>query len=107
LQHTIGNQALLRMLQTHTEEPDVGLTATASSRFGHNLSQIPLHPPAGPIQAKLATDNSEEEQKGIDVPEEMEEMSGASAQGASAIQRPEPKDARKHQRLHMINVERV
>jgi hypothetical protein len=43
------------MLQTHAEEPDVGLTAVASPRFGHDFSQIPIHPPAaGPIQTKLA-----------------------------------------------------
>jgi hypothetical protein len=55
LQRTIGNQAVLRMLQTHAEEPDVGLTAAASPRFGHDFRQIPLHPPvAGAIQTKLA-----------------------------------------------------
>lgn len=55
LQRTIGNQAVLRMLQTHAEEPDVGLIAAASPRFGHDFSQIPLYPPvAGAIQTKLA-----------------------------------------------------
>ena len=55
LQRTIGNQAVLRMLRTHTEEPDVGLTAAASPRFGHPFSQIPIHPPAaGAIQTNLA-----------------------------------------------------
>ena len=41
LQRTIGNQAVLRMLQTHVEEPNVGLTTTASPRFRHDVSQIP------------------------------------------------------------------
>jgi hypothetical protein len=58
LQRTIGNQAVLRMLQTHAEgaeEPGVGLTAAASPRFGHDFSRIPIHPPtAGAIQTKLA-----------------------------------------------------
>src|SRR5262245_29337522 len=54
LQRTVGNQALLRMLQTHNEEPDVGLTAAASSRFGRDFSRIPAPAPAaGRIQAKL------------------------------------------------------
>ncbi|MEK6372696.1 MAG: DUF4157 domain-containing protein [Acidobacteriota bacterium] len=55
LQRAIGNQTLQRMLQTHAEEPDVGWTAAASPRFGHDFSQIPIHPPtAGAIQTKLA-----------------------------------------------------
>jgi hypothetical protein len=55
LQRTIGNQAVLRMLQIRAEEPEVGLTGTASPRFGHDFSQIPIHSPAvGAIQAKLA-----------------------------------------------------
>ncbi len=55
LQRTIGNQAVLRMLQTHAEEPDIGWTAAASPRFGHDFSRIPIHPPAaGVIQTKLA-----------------------------------------------------
>jgi hypothetical protein len=58
LQRTIGNQAVLRMWQTHAEgaeEPGVGLTAAASPRFGHDFSRIPIHPPtAGGIQTKLA-----------------------------------------------------
>jgi hypothetical protein len=60
LQRTIGNQAVQRMLQTHTEEPDVGLTAAASPRFGHDFSQIPIHSPAAetiqkPLQTKGAS----------------------------------------------------
>jgi hypothetical protein len=55
LQRTIGNQAVLRMLKRDAEEPEVGLTGTASPRFGHDFSQIPIHSPAvGAIQAKLA-----------------------------------------------------
>ncbi len=55
LQRTIGNQAVQRMLQTHVEELNAGLTGTASPHFGHDFSRIPIHPPAaGAIQAKLA-----------------------------------------------------
>jgi len=55
LQGTIGNQAVLRLLQANAEERQAGLTGTAPSRFGHDFSQIPLHPPAaGAIQTKLA-----------------------------------------------------
>lgn len=43
LQRTIGNQAVQRMLQTHTEEVNVGLTGTPSPRFGHDFSRIPVH----------------------------------------------------------------
>ena len=55
LQRTIGNQAVQRMLQTDAEEPEAELTDTASPRFGHDFSRIPVHPPAaGAIQTKLA-----------------------------------------------------
>src|SRR5918999_1312641 len=55
LQRTIGNQAVQRMLQTNAEELKAGLTGTASLRFGHDFSRIPIHPPAaGAIQTKLA-----------------------------------------------------
>src|ERR671932_2039740 len=55
LQRTFGNQAVLRMLQMHAEEPDVGWPAAAAPRFGHGFSQLPLHPLAtGAIQTKLA-----------------------------------------------------
>lgn len=62
LQRTIGNQSVQRMLQTHAEESDVGLTAAASPRFGHDFSQIPIHPPAaGAIQTKLAINKAGDE----------------------------------------------
>lgn len=56
LQRTIGNQTVLRMLQTHAENLNAGLPSTASPRFGHDFSRIPIHPPpaAGAIQTKLA-----------------------------------------------------
>ena len=55
LQRTIGNQTVHRMLQTNTEELEAGLTGMASPRFGHDFSQIPIHPkPLANVQAKLA-----------------------------------------------------
>ena len=75
LQRTIGNQAVLRMLQAHTEELDVGLTAAASPRFGHDFSQVPLHSPAtGAIQTKPVISKLGDEHKVADAPEEMEEI---------------------------------
>jgi hypothetical protein len=62
LQRTIGNQAVLRMLQTDVEKPEAGLTGTASPHFGHDFSRIPIHPPTrGAIQTKLAIDKSGDE----------------------------------------------
>src|SRR5712692_6393152 len=57
LQHLIGNQAVLKMLQTRVEKPVVGLTGMASL-FGHDFGRLPLYPPAaGAIQTKLAISN--------------------------------------------------
>jgi Domain of unknown function (DUF4157) len=55
LQRTIGNQAVLRRLQTNAQELRPGLTGTASPRFEHDVSRIPVHAQA-PItmQPKLA-----------------------------------------------------
>jgi hypothetical protein len=61
LQRTIGNQAMLRMLQTHAEEPGFGLTAATSPSLGHDCSKIPIHPiAAGPIQTKLVINEPED-----------------------------------------------
>jgi len=44
-----------RMAQTQAEELKTGLTGTASPHVGHDLSRIPIYPPAaGAIQTKLA-----------------------------------------------------
>ena len=43
-QRTIGNQVVQRMLQTNAGELEVGSASTASPRFAHDFSQIPLHP---------------------------------------------------------------
>ena len=46
MQRTIGNQAMLRLLQTQAVEPEAGLTGAASPLLGHNFSRVPLQPPA-------------------------------------------------------------
>jgi hypothetical protein len=58
------------MLQPHAEEPDVGLDAVASPRFGYDFNRIPLQASApGAIQTKLAInqpgDAYEQEADGI------------------------------------------
>jgi len=42
-QRTIGNQAVLRLLQSNTEELRPVPDTTATKRFGHDFSRIPLH----------------------------------------------------------------
>src|SRR5215510_12599657 len=55
LQRTIGNQAVLRLLQRNAEERNALLTGTTSPHFGHDFSRIPISPPTtGPLQTKLA-----------------------------------------------------
>jgi hypothetical protein len=50
------------MLQTYGEAREAGLTGTASPRFGHDVSQMPLHPPtAGAIQTKLPLNKPKDE----------------------------------------------
>ncbi|HYN14814.1 MAG TPA: DUF4157 domain-containing protein, partial [Terriglobales bacterium] len=86
-QSTIGNQAVLRMLQTHAEEHDIGWTAAASSRFGHDFSRIPIHPPAtGAIQTKLAINKpgDEYEQEADRVAEQVMRMPEPRLQRACA-----------------------
>lgn len=43
LQRTIGNQAVQQLLQTNAEELEVSATSTASPRFAHDFSRIPVH----------------------------------------------------------------
>jgi Domain of unknown function (DUF4157) len=42
LQRVIGNQAVIRMLQTHAEERETGSTAAESLRSGDDLGRIPV-----------------------------------------------------------------
>jgi hypothetical protein len=41
LQRTVGNRAVLRMLQTDAEELEAGLTATTSHRLREGFNQLP------------------------------------------------------------------
>jgi len=46
---------MLRMLQTHPEEPKAGLTDPPSPHFRYDFGRVPIRPPAArPIQTKLA-----------------------------------------------------
>jgi uncharacterized protein DUF4157/protein-glutamine gamma-glutamyltransferase-like protein len=55
LQSTIGNQAVQRLLKSKPDGSEAVADATASGRFGHDFSQIPVHPRAPvKIQSKLA-----------------------------------------------------
>lgn len=54
LQRTIGNQTVPRVLQSNTDELEVGLASTASPCFAHDFSQIPVHASAhSNIQSKI------------------------------------------------------
>ena len=85
LQRTIGNQATQRMLQTNAEELEVGLASTASPRFAHDVSHIPLHlkSPAN-VQAKLTVGPPGDiyEQKADCVSEQVMRMPEPQLQGA-------------------------
>jgi len=43
LQRTIGNQAVLRLLQSDAEELQLRYATAASKRYGHDFSRIPVH----------------------------------------------------------------
>ena len=86
-QRTTGNQVLLTMMQTDATEHEVGLTGMASPRFGHDLSRIPLYPPAaGAIQTKLAINKlgDEYEQEADRVSEQVMRISELQPQRACA-----------------------
>jgi len=75
------------MLQTNAEELKAGLTGTASPRFGHDFSRIPIHPPAaGAIQTKLTINKpgDEYEQEADRVSEQVMRMPEPQLQRACA-----------------------
>jgi Domain of unknown function (DUF4157) len=114
LQRTLGNQAVLRMLQTvaeSAEEPGK-LMVAASPRFGHDFSRIPVHPPGGPIQPKLAInrpgDEYEQEADRISeqvmrMPEPQLQRACACGGGCPKCQREQPGQA--HGRLQTKRVQ--
>jgi hypothetical protein len=64
LHRAIGNQAAQRLLQTNLEELNPGLTGSASSHWGHDITQIPGNPPpARAIQTKLGINKLGDEQE--------------------------------------------
>jgi hypothetical protein len=59
LRRTTGNQATQRLLQANSEEFEAGSAITASTRFVHDFSQIPLHSKAhASLQPKLKVNGS-------------------------------------------------
>lgn len=101
LQCTIGNQAVQRMLQTHSEELKVGLTGTTSPHFGQDFSRVPIHPPAtGAVQTKLAINKpgDEYEQEADRVAEQVMRMPEPQLQWAGACGGGHPQCPTKQQR---------
>lgn len=87
IQRTIGNQAVRRMLQTDTQEPEARLTGPSSSRFGHDLSRIPVIPPKGDtLRTKLAINKpgDEYEQEADRITEQVMRMPTPKVQRACA-----------------------
>jgi len=85
LQRTIGNQAVQRLVQANAEELHRGSATTASTRFAHDFSRIPIHcPVAGAIQTKLAISQpgDEYEQEANHVAEQIMLMSEPQLQRA-------------------------
>jgi hypothetical protein len=109
LQRAIGNQAIKRMLQTNVEEPKVGLTGTASPRFGQDFSRIPIRPPAvGAIQTKLqiSKPGDEYEQEADRISEQVMRIPEPQLQRACACGGTCPKcQTEGHERLQTKHVE--
>ncbi len=58
----MSNQTVQQLLQTHAEEFEAGSTNRALSRFEHDFSSIPIHPPSvGAIQPKLTISKAGDE----------------------------------------------
>lgn len=69
---SLAQPTVQRMLETNSKELAAEVTNTASPRFGHDFSRIPLHSPAtGAIQTKLAINQSGDiyEQKAVRISE--------------------------------------
>lgn len=56
LQRLIGNQAVQRMLKTHTEGVSDDMTGTTSRHFGHDFSQVRVHADAKASESARAVD---------------------------------------------------
>jgi hypothetical protein len=112
LRRTVGNQALQRILQTHTEGPDVGLTAAESPQYGHDFSRTPIYTPAAAaIQPKLAINQPGDvyEQEADRVSEQVMNMSATQSQRACTCGGDCPKcqtepPSQQHARLQMKRI---
>ncbi len=112
LQRTIGNQAVQWMMQTHAEDLNAALTGRASLQFGHDFSEIPIHPPAAEaIQTKLAINKPEDlyEQEADRISEQVMRMrepqlQRACACGGSCPECRTEQTAREHERLQTKRV---
>jgi hypothetical protein len=64
LQRAIGNQAVQRMFQSNAEKSEAALIRPASSRFGHDVKRIPVHPSnAAEPSTKTANEAPQVEQR--------------------------------------------
>jgi hypothetical protein len=90
-QRTIGNRAVQDILRSQNEQLDTPIRAFTGSRFGHDFSQIPIHPPtAGAIQAKLSINKADDtyEQEADRISTQVSAMpASTAARGAPRIQR--------------------
>jgi len=113
LQSTIGNQAVLRLLQAHTEACNTGAATIALPRLAHDFSRIPIHSPAvGVIQTKLQINRpgDEYEQEVDRLPEQVMKMpepqlQRACACGGACSQCQMEQPSQEHERLQAKHVE--
>ena len=100
------------MLKINAEELKVGLTGTASPRFGHDFSQIPIHPPVVEATgAKLAISKpgDEYEQEADRISEQVMRVPEPQLQGACPCEGGCPRcqteqSAQEHERLQTKRV---
>ena len=113
LQRPIGNQAAQRLQQANAEEFAAGSATTASTRFGHDFSQIRGHSPAAEsIQTKLAINKPGDEYEQVAdrvaeqvmrMPEPQLQRECACAGGCPGCQTEQP--GQEHERLQTRSVE--
>lgn len=87
LQRTIGNQAVLRLLEANPEVLEVESDTTASTRFAHDFSRIPIFKPSPiQIQPKLTVNTPGDvyEQEANRVADQVMRMPDSQLQGDCA-----------------------
>lgn len=102
LQQTIGNHAVLRLLQTATENLDSSLESNTSTGFAHDFSRIPVFPCArSTIQSKLKVNAPKDRyaQEADRVTEQVMRMPEPQAQADSLTVRPSPQQSGSELRL--------